>query len=303
MGEATRASSMRFTFSRSPLLIAGATASLLAIGLAGTGVLLAAGAFIPAAPPPTPPPSRPPSGSATSAPGPPTPVHPDFLVTAHTLADRVLHWSQTTYNYFNLGADPANAQPVTGDIWERVGADANAVELHGHYTLADGSFYQETLETGTRRTIVLGSRFDVPSAAHCAPATAVISGRLQIALPPFADQTRLGGAGYQRNGGLTRPLPSTAPLNGTASLASFGPENLAQGWVRSESRDGMTNTYRLELGPQGRVLSSGARLNDPSGKRVTENWVAYGALVVYAPSSVPSSVFALSEQAQEICHG
>src|SRR5579883_1481111 len=122
----------------------------------------------PSAPTPAPvatPPRRSPSTTAAPA---PQQNRPSFLIAMPTLDGKTLHWVQINYGFRPDGRDPSNGQPVTGDIWEELNSNGAAVRFHGHYTFADGTFYQEILQTAGKMTVILGRPNPVNSPAGCA---------------------------------------------------------------------------------------------------------------------------------------
>ena len=73
---------------------------------------------------------------------------PSYLLPVPTLlVGKVLHQMMSQYINFPASPDPANGKVVVGELWIQVGSDGIPTRFHGRYTLSDGTFYQETIQT------------------------------------------------------------------------------------------------------------------------------------------------------------
>ncbi len=283
------------------------SATLLMVLLNGSLILQAAQGVFPTPLPVTPPPPG-------TTPIPEASIEPlgqrlpSYFVTVPSFAGKVLHWTRIDYSYNTTSLDPANGQPVTGEIWEQVGDDGIPIKVHGRYIRPNGTFHQETVQTRDEITTVMGAGYPKPPPSIKTPRCSASPWRrspdaMRGLLPPFVDEGMLPQSGFRMSGGLTKQLPTTMSLAGVKPILTYGPDTSARRWVSRQTENGLTNLKASEVGAQGRVLVAQALLINPAGQVINETWAAYGSLEVYDPVSVPASVFNLSQQAQEECRG
>jgi len=296
-------------FNRRNMLGAAAIgATAIVVSLDKGKVLLAANQFISISPPaPTPTPGG--NGEPVTPPG---QSRAPYAVSIPIFSGKVLHWTQASYSYIHVvesdgsesaPTDPANGRVINSDVWLQLDQDGTSTRFHAVNTYSDGSLHQETLEDrGQNTSIVILGRDYPASPLGCALRRQPLP-KPGYQPPPFVNEAMLPSYGYHAVGGLTGQPPGTPPLAGASPVAAFGPDNTAQGWETTEARDGgLSNAVRIEVGAQGRVIRSQTRLTNTSGTYINETWFAYGPIEVYAPSSIPNSVFTLSQKAREACH-
>ncbi|MGI8551599.1 MAG: hypothetical protein ACR2PL_12570 [Dehalococcoidia bacterium] len=121
----------------------------------------------------------------------------------------------------------------------------------------------------------------------------------------FVDSTTLPQLGYQSAQASSAPLvPTTTPPVGLTPLRSFVTNGTAVSWSRQENLpDGSINVKKLQLTNEGRLAFQRATLTNPQGHIVNETKGAYGALELYDPATVSTSVFDISPDAEAVCHG
>ncbi len=289
--------------------VASISMAFLILILNGNEILQAAQGLFPPTPPPVTPPPPGVTPARQEAVEPPESKVPSYIMSGPSFAGKVLHWTQVDYSYISTNLDPANGQPVTGEIWVQVGDDGIPIKFHNLYRRQEGTFHQESLQTRDAITVVMGEGYPKPPPQIKPPPRCTTSPWHRSAdvwrslLPLFADDAALARYGFTQNGGLTKQLPSTVSLPGVKPIVTYGSDNNVRRWLLRESADGLMNLKAVELGAYGRVVASEARLVTPKGDSVNETWAAYGILEVYDPISVPGSVFILSQQAQEVCRG
>lgn len=224
-----------------------------------------------------------------------------FVTTPPGLAGKVVHWSISEMSFTEAGPDPANGKVVLGDIWAEIGPDSVPVRFHGIYLYEDGRFRQEIVLTPTEEVITYDPLMAVrtPSGeVHCTVRDRTGVGRLRTVAPPFIDVGRLRAFGYQSvsTGGARSAPPMLSPLPGVLPQQIYPADQVLQRWQRRQSAGGQSQTQTLELGPDGRLLLQQSRATNAQGKVVQEYSQGYGSLEVYAPESVPSSVFQLKRE-------
>lgn len=269
-------------------------------------VLLAAGgaaartAFAPPPPAATPEPAAGAAGKpAQPSFVPPGAGRPGFFV-QRNFAGRTLHWVQRGYS-FNPGTpDPANGKEVSTEVWVRVGTDGLPTDLHVLYTFADGSFQQEIVQDRNQETVVFNPVNAPTPGPSCRAVWPSSLESLRYALPPFVEESALGGAGFARAGTTSLQLPATASLPGVKPVAVHV-AGAMNGWEKKTVADGVTATARFDVGADGRVLATREWRTDNAGVVLGEARTTYGTLEEYDATAVPTTVFALSAQAGGVC--
>lgn len=228
---------------------------------------------------------------------------PPNWLTRPSFAGKVLHWTQIVYSYTAGGPDPANGQPLTGDIWVQVDTAGVPTTIHARYTFTNGTFYQEFVQTRTTATSILGKSYFTN--AGCQVVQKVFSNNdLLSALPLFANVVALPSSGYSIKGTrVPLPIPTTKPLAGVSPLTTYVQSTTTQLWGLNRSLgNGMHDTQTMEVGLDSRVLATDTKLLDGKGQMIQENWQTYGQLEVYDTKTVPNTVFSLSQHLGGGCH-
>lgn len=276
------------------------TTVILVVSLNSNSILQATGELISPPPPvtPVPPGSLPPSPLPFTPPG--QTVSPYFvMIPSHR--DKILHWVQNSYTYNTMSPDRASGQVVTGEIWERVSADGIPDKFHGYYAFADGSFYQEVLQTSDK-TIVVTSDRD-PKQVRCQESPSTLD-KMRFLLPPFVDRSMLPQHGFKSSGGLTKQLPSTASLPAVKPVETNSSDGGIQGWSSQQVDDlGLNRLKRLEVNSSGRLLMGQTQSTNKSGEIQSETWTTYGTLEIYELKDIPVAQFNLSLKSKEACRG
>jgi hypothetical protein len=218
-----------------------------------------------------------------------------------SFAGKVLHWAQTNYNYTRNGPDPANGKAINGDIWVIVGSDGLPTSIHARYTLLDGTFLQEFLQTRQGATFFFSSDYHMPGA--CSVDNKASSTKaLLSALPQFLQESSLQAEGYiKASKKLNYPEPVTTLLAGVNPLQVYNAGGKVHSWFFSETLStGMKHSYALDIDADGRLLASEAKLFDTQGTLIEDSWATYGQLQVYSSSDVPGTITALTQKGG--CH-
>ena len=240
-------------------------------------------------------------GSTGPSASPPNTGPAPWLVTPASLSGRTLHWMQLSYAFSATSPDPANGQIVTGSIWEQVGNDGVPTVFYGHYTLSDGTFLQDILQTPKGQTVQFGPPYAGKGSPCFPPSRLLTAAEMRSALPPFADQTLLANAGFSK-ASLTKTLPTIPP----SSFAGASPEHVfdatapVSSWTSQTG--GATAVRRVNtivVDAQGRVLETVGQIVDGAGTVTSETRGDFGSLEIYTPTAVPASVFPTGE----VCNG
>lgn len=218
------------------------------------------------------------------------------------VTNKVLHWASTSYVFQSSGQDPANGELVIGEYWVSVLGEGDIVRYHERFALADGTFLQETIYANGLTTTILSPAFRTNLSGDCV-AEGVSATPPSGIVPPFAaNPATLARLGFVPSGGLTRDVPVTPVLPAVQPLERYAVGNSVQGWERRETVGaGNTMFRRLEIDTVGRVVAAEGRLIDATGSVVEETRQVFGTLEIYDPSSIPDSVFTISDEAQEAC--
>lgn len=252
-------------------------------------------------------PSPPPIGPDTMAKEPYDPPGsrqpPNLELSSPSFAGKILHWGQTTYVYDVNRSDPANGKVLSQDVWEQIGEDGVPTKLHAVSTLPDGTFHQEVVET-SNLSVTVWSGFETFTGSSLCETRATKASADIRAKPLFYDEAVIAELGYKQVNGSADELPMTMPHHDIEPVTRLDAGGNIQRWERSQmTATGLTEMNFIEVGDQGRVLAVGGRHTNAMGDIVAESRIAFGPLEVYAPDSVPESVFAVAHGTSEVCFG
>lgn len=240
------------------------------------------------------------SVTLTSSP-PQSQISPDWLVRP-SFAGQVLHWTQEVSSYTVNGPDPTNGKEMIGDIWVEVGSDGVPARIYTRYTLPDGTFVQELLQTPSTMTVLFDTSSRTTTVCNVANQSTSAKSLLS-ALPLFAKESLLSAASYVQVGNeIQYPLPATSSLEGVVPRQIYPAGDSIHTWLLDKKfNSGMSDTTAMEVNADGRVLATEIKLFSSTGELIQDNWHTYGQLQIYSVTSVPTTVFALPDQKGE-CH-
>lgn len=252
-------------------------------------------------------PSPPPIGPDTMAKEPYDPPGssqpPNLELSSPSFAGKILHWGQTTYVYDVNRSDPANGKELSVDVWEQIGYDGVPTRLHAVSSLPDGTFHQEMVDT-SNLSITVWSEFEASTGSSLCETRATKASADIRAKPRFYDEAVIAELGYKQVNGSANQLSITMPLPGIEPVTRLDSGGNVRRWERSQApATGPTDMNFIEVGDQGRVLAVGGRQTNAMGDILAESRIAFGPLEVYAPNSVPESVFAVAHETPEACFG
>ncbi len=236
---------------------------------------------------------------------PPDRQPPEYLVTIPAFAGKLLHWTQINYAYNTTSSDSANGRPIQVEIWAQIGDNGIPIKSHAVSRFLDGSFHQEVVVTPDKTTIIFDSSYpdisptDAKGCKQSWPPYTVEMRR--SLLPLFVDEEKLSRAGFTKSDKSAQEQPTTIPLAGVQPIQVYGREATPQTWESRQVADGITNIDTMQVAAQGRVVFAERRRVDSSSKVTNETHTAFGMLEVYAPSTIPEKVFAISPLAMEAC--
>lgn len=234
-------------------------------------------------------------------------VTPVYQKMELSLADRVVY--QVKYQFVNFPAspDPANGKVVLGNVWTWIGIDGVPTRYHALYTLSDGTFHQEILQTGGQAIFVLGSNYGLESRCE---QTNVSEAEMRALLPVFIDGDQLSRFGFASQGvsSFDVVLPEAQLPTGARPIESYGyiaGQNVTR-WKRQVAtslRDGRraSQSVIIAAGESGYLMLDSSRVLNDQGGVYSEEIRASGPLLVIDPTTVPDSIWNLSQDAQEIC--
>lgn len=214
-----------------------------------------------------------------------------------SFAGKVLHWTQTNYNYTPNGPDPANGKAVNADIWVVVGSDGLPLVDLARFTLSDGTFLQELLLTRQTATSLFSSAYRMPGG--CIVDNKVSSTKdLLSALPQFVQESLLPAQNYIKvSKRLSYPQPVTPSLVKVTPVRIYSSGTSVHSWFFSATLStGMKHSYALDINTDGRLLASEVKLFDAQGALIQDSWTTYGQLQVYNSSDVPGIISALTQK-------
>lgn len=218
-----------------------------------------------------------------------------------SFAGKVLHWAQTNYNYTPNGPDPANGKAINGDIWVVVGSDGLPTSIHARYTLSDGTFFQEFLQTRQGATFFFSSVYHMHGG--CSVDNRVSSTKaLLSALPRFVQESLLPAQNYIKvSKRLNYPQPVTASLGKVTPVQIYSSGINVHSWFFSETlTSGMKHSYALDINHDARLLASEVKLFNAQGTLIQDSWTTYGQLQVYNSSDVLGTISTLMQKGD--CH-
>lgn len=227
-------------------------------------------------------------------------------------ASKVLHWVENDYSQTPGNPDPANGKTVRGDIWELVDATGTVSQFVGIYTLPDGSFHQEVIETANGLTVVYGSDYNklkapgtIDSAGNRCNAIAqpVDAARRQSLLPPFVGMAMPAGAkvGSSHSAPLA-PVPTTPMLQGMPPVQTYGAASVLTQWTQQVTQPGGFTVHNVfESDSSNRLEAVRSQQFNAAGTIVSETWTTYGALQIYPVTSASTTVFSSAQQVMEEC--
>jgi len=226
---------------------------------------------------------------------------PASWVARPSFAGKVLHWAQTNYNYTPNGPDPANGKAINGDIWVVVGSDGLPISIRARYTLSDGTFLQEFVQTRQGATFFFSPTYHMPTGCSV-DNKASSTNALLSALPRFVQESLLPAHNYARvNKRLSYSLPITVSLDKVTALQTYSVGASVYSWFFSDTlTSGMKESDALDVSTDGRLLAEEVKVFDAQGSLIQDSWHTYGQLQVYNSSDIPSTISALTQKGG--CH-
>ena len=235
----------------------------------------------------------------------PTPSY--FVPVPTSLVGKVLHQMMSQYINFPASPDSANGKVVVGELWIQVGPDGVPTRFHGRYTLSDGTFHQETIQTPDQVLDAFGLGYG--PGGRCERWVSSPT-KMPGLLPAFVDEQALTGSGFVHGG--TRlasivlkaaPALPQAPPQLTYTYLSDTEVQVWEQQRTEDSSDGspMKRVRVWETGSAGYLMGMTSRLFDAKDHLVREEVRAYGPLDVYDPSSVPAAAWNMSLEGKEAC--
>jgi hypothetical protein len=235
----------------------------------------------------------------------PTPSY--FVRAPSSLVGKVLHQTMSQYINFPASPDPANGKVVVGELWIQVGPDGVPTRYHGRYTLADGTFHQETIQTPDQVLDAYGLGYG--PGGRC-ERWASSSSKMPGLLPAFVNEQALARSGFVLQGTrLASIVLKAAPAMPEAPPQisyTYLSDTAVQVWEQQRTEDSsdgspMKRVRVWETGSGGYLMGVTSRLFDTKDNLVREEVRAYGPLNVYDPSIVPAAAWDLSPEAKVMC--
>lgn len=231
---------------------------------------------------------------------------PPWLLTDVSFPGRTIHW--TSAGWFRQPGirDPANGETVYGEFWVEFDDDGAVLHERERFTLADGSFFQESTSADGVNTMVLSPEFGM---SPCPEANCFLS-RAESSPPPassliprfIVSADTLVSLGFAPVPNESAEFLETSPLPGVAPEQVFAAAGPAETWEQRTTSGDETSTIRMGLATNGRLLlRSDAQTTDSAGTIIDERHSVFGTLYVYASENVPSSVFTLVTASEEPC--